>query len=70
MPTPRFAGPPGKDTKQPPFGKSKSNVPATGPQPPIPKAKPKSPSAKRFTAPGAPKPGMSGFGGKPKRNTA
>jgi len=71
MPTPRSSGPPGQ-TKAPPFGKSKSNVPKAGPQPPIPAKKPKSPSvgkpfggkgAPPFTKKGAPSPGMKGLGG-------
>lgn len=52
---------------QPPFGKSKSNVPNTSPQPPIPTSRPSKPSVgkgKPFGKPGAPSPGMKGFGGK------
>ena len=62
MATPRMAAKAGIP-KSPPFGKSKSNVPKTGPQPPIPKAQPK--SSKRFANKG--KSGQEGFGGDKSR---
>lgn len=61
MATPRYTGPPAKDTKASPFKKlSPFTKKASGPQPPIPEAKPKKPSAakgKPFAKPGTPQPG-------------
>jgi hypothetical protein len=64
MPTPRFAGPPGT-TKAPPFGKPSKQAKKSGPQPPIPGKKAKSPSVGKgrpFSKPGSPNPGMKGMG--------
>jgi len=52
---------------QPPFGKLSAQAKKSGAQPAIPAAKPAGPSGGpkgRFTKPGAPSPGMKGFGGK------
>lgn len=58
MATPRMAAKAGIP-KSPPFGKSKSNVPNKGPQPPVPSKRPK--SSKPFAKKG--QSGMSGVGG-------
>lgn len=61
MPTPRYSGPPAKDTKAKPFGKLSAQAKKSGPQPTIPAKKPKGPTGGpkgRFTKPGAPKAGL------------
>jgi hypothetical protein len=63
MATPRFSGPPGAP-KQAKFGKLSGQAKKSGPQPPIPTKKPATKSRPSAVKPGAPSPGMKGFGGK------